>query len=74
MVSALALIINFIVANKEAQNCKRENSLLTFVNIIACQGSGCGSVGRAVASDSRGQQFESCHRQKFMLNIYCQLY
>ena len=33
-----------------------------------------GSVGRAVASDSRGQQFESSHRQKFKLYIYCQLY
>ena len=26
-------------------------------------GSGCGSVGRAVASDTRGPQFESSHRQ-----------
>ena len=34
---------------------------------------GCGSVGRAVASDSRGPQFESSHRQKFILNIYSQL-
>ena len=34
-------------------------------------GSGCGSVGRAVASDTRGLQFESSHRQKFIfiLNI-----
>ena len=37
-------------------------------------GSGGGSVGRAVASDSRGPRFESSHRQKFILNIYCQLY
>ena len=37
-------------------------------------GSGCGSVGRAVASDSRGQRFESSLGQKFILNIYCQLY
>ena len=37
-------------------------------------GSGGGSVGRAVASDSRGPWFESSHRQKFILNIYCQLY
>ena len=37
-------------------------------------GSGCGSVGRAVASDSRGLWFESSHRQKFMLNIYWKLY
>ena len=37
-------------------------------------GSGCGSVGRAVASNSRGPRFESSHREKFILNIYCQLY
>ena len=35
---------------------------------------GCGSVGRAVASNSTGSQFESSHRQKTILNIYCQLY
>ena len=29
-------------------------------------GSGCGSVGRAVASDTRGPRFESNHRQKFI--------
>ena len=38
------------------------------------KGSGCGSVGRAVPFSSRGPQFESSHRQKFILNIYCQLY
>ena len=34
-------------------------------------GSGCGSVGRAVASNTRGPWFESSHRQKFIyiLNI-----
>ena len=34
-------------------------------------GSGCGSVGRAVASNTRGPQFESSHPQKFIyiLNI-----
>ena len=37
-------------------------------------GSGCDSVGRAVASDSRGPRFESSHQQEFILNIYCQLY
>ena len=36
-------------------------------------GIGGGSVGRVVASDSRGLRFESSHRQKFILNIYCQL-
>ena len=36
-------------------------------------GSGCGSVGRAVASDSRGLQFESSHRRNFfhVLIINC---
>ena len=38
------------------------------------KGSGCGSVGRAVTSNSRGPRFESSHRQKYKLNIYCQLY
>ena len=32
-------------------------------------GSGCDSVGRAVASNSRGLQFKSRHWQKFILNI-----
>ena len=34
-------------------------------------GSGCDSVGRAVASDTKGLQLESSHRQKFiyLLNI-----
>ena len=36
--------------------------------------SGCGSVGRAVAPNSRGTRYESSHRQKFILSIYCQLY
>ena len=37
-----------------------------------CQklGSGCGTVGRAVASDLRGPQFESNHRQNFIINIF----
>ena len=29
-------------------------------------GSGCGSVGRAVASDTRGPRFKSSHWQKFI--------
>ena len=32
-------------------------------------GSGCGSVGRAVASNSRGPRFKSRHRKKFIFNI-----
>ena len=37
-------------------------------------GSGCGSVGRAVAPDTRGPRFESSHQQNFimnMLNVNC---
>ena len=30
-------------------------------------GSGCGSVGRAVASDTRGPRFESSHRQNLFV-------
>ena len=36
---------------------------------IKHMGSGCGAVGRAVASDTRGPGFESSHRQ-LLLNIY----
>ena len=32
-------------------------------------GSGCSSVGIAVASDARGPRFESRHRQKLILNV-----
>ena len=31
------------------------------------QGSGCGSVGRAVAYDAKGLRFESSHRQTFII-------
>ena len=41
-------------------------------------GSGCGSVGRAVASNSRGPRFESSHwiisHQSIIMDIYCQLH
>ena len=37
-------------------------------------GSGGGSVGRAVDSDSRSSRFVSSQQQKFLLNIYCQLF
>ena len=32
-------------------------------------GSGCGSVGRAVASNTRGPRFESSHRQKINIEL-----
>ena len=34
-----------------------------------CMGSGCGSVGRGAASDTRGPRIESSHRQTFISNI-----
>ena len=34
------------------------------------QGSGCGSVGRVVASKTRGLRFESSHRQNFNLIVF----
>ena len=33
-------------------------------------GSGCGSGGRAVASDTRGLQFKSSHWQNLIQNVY----
>ena len=33
------------------------------------RGSGCGTVGRAVTSDSRGQGIDSSQRQTFVFNI-----
>ena len=41
-----------------------------YVNEWASMGSGCGSVVRAVASDTRGMQFESSHRQSFLVNVF----
>ena len=45
-----------------------------YCNKICYCGSCCGSVGKAVASYSGGLWFESSHRQKFIVNIYCQQY
>ena len=59
---------------------KRKNSPFNSSHCLALAqtkielGSGCGSVGRAVDSDSKGPWFESSHQQKFILKIYCQLY
>ena len=44
------------------------------INTGSTSGSGCDSVGRAVASDSRGPWFESSHWQHFIFAIFCQLY
>ena len=42
----------------------------SFVSLkIILLGSSCGSVGRAVASDSRGLRFKYRHRQKIIENL-----
>ena len=41
-----------------------------YVNILLNLGSGCGSVGRAVAYDTRDLQFKSRHRQNFIYQLY----
>ena len=41
---------------------------------IILGGSGCGSVGRAFASNSRGPRFEPSHWKKLYWTIQCQLY
>ena len=38
--------------------------------VLFLGGSGCGSVGRAVASDTRGQWFEARHRQIFKEHLF----
>ena len=43
-----------------------DHDLFAKRNRQSSMGIGCGSVGRAVASDTRGVQFESSHRQKFI--------
>ena len=37
---------------------------------IGIEGSGCGSVGRAVAFDTRGPRFDSSHRQNFIEHLF----
>ena len=44
-------------------------SAVTFLITVNFVGSGCGTVGRAVASDTRGPGFESCLWQ-LLLNVY----
>ena len=39
-------------------------------NKCECLSSGCGSIGKVVASDTRDLWFKSSHRQNFILNIF----
>ena len=48
----------------------KENILSCLVTLHRLLGSGCGSVGRAVASDPRGPRFEFSHWQTFKSKIY----
>ena len=56
------------------------NSTIHYFKLLALYiglklGSGCGSVGRAVASNTRGPWFKSSRRQNFIMNIvYSKLY
>ena len=40
------------------------------IEIIIKMGSGCGSVGGAVAFDTRGPRFDSSHRQNFIEHLF----
>ena len=53
---------------KETKRCLVRQTLRT--KNRKTMGSGSGSVGRAVASDARGLQFESSHQQNFKMNIF----
>ena len=41
-----------------------------FLNLLILLGSGCGSVGRAVAFNTRGPWFDSSHRQNFIEHLF----
>ena len=78
-----AIMYIFIVVNGQILN-KIITHLATLVKCVTRQvyqtilGSGCGSVGRAVISDTRGLRFESRHWQIFiyiehLLTVNCVL-
>ena len=56
---------------------KVENNFFVLITFPIFGQWSCGSVGRAVASDTRGPRFESSHRQKFICFywtfVICQL-
>ena len=41
--------------------------MVAAIQIKIVKGSGCASVGKAVASDTRGPRFESSHRQSLLI-------
>ena len=59
------------LSNLTPDNLALVKTHLSGINVLTNVGIGqwlCGSVGRAVASDTRGPRFESSHRQN-LLNI-----
>ena len=58
-----------VLGQRKALNKRRHNSKAGIKRDDTWQVSGCGSVGRAFASDTRGPQFESNHRHYFIRNI-----
>ena len=50
--------------------CIENGTTIGFIKPGMRKGSGGGSVGRAVASNSRDPQFESHHRQNFIYQLY----
>ena len=49
---------------------KQNIQQLPINELTASLGCGCGSDGRAVASGTRGQLFESSHQQNFVMNKF----
>ena len=68
------------MTNKEAKHAfgkregrGRERRVLNCTTVVRLQGSGCGSVGIAAASDTRGPRFESSHWQIFIKRTFIYL-
>ena len=57
---------NIFITRQKLVNCEMKKEMSRKINLAYNMGSGCGSIGRAVALDTRGRQFESSHRH----NIY----
>ena len=61
---------NFLHKGNNHSTAHLQFDLIIFSNSKKFElGSGCGAVGRAVACDTRGPEFESSHR-RLLLNIY----
>ena len=56
-----------------SQNVDKMVFVIFIFGNMSFKGSGCGSVGRAVALDTRGPGFKSSHRQKLniLLTVNC---